>query len=32
VLPESLKEYPPRQGGADFNIDDAMKALTPKGQ
>ena len=25
VLPRSLKEHPPRQGSADFNIDEAMK-------
>jgi arylsulfatase A-like enzyme len=31
VLLKSLKEYPPRQASVDFNIDEAMKALTPKG-
>lgn len=31
VLLKSLKEYPPRQSSVDFNIDEAMKALTPKG-
>jgi hypothetical protein len=30
-LLKSLKEYPPRQASVDFNIDEAMKALTPKG-
>ena len=31
VLLQSLKEYPPRQKSLDFNIDEALKALTPKG-
>jgi arylsulfatase A-like enzyme len=31
VLLKSLKEYPPRQASVDFNIDEALKALTPKG-
>ncbi|XZE18186.1 arylsulfatase [Pirellulaceae bacterium SH449] len=28
---KSLKEYPPRMQSLDFNIDEAMKALAPKG-
>jgi len=31
VLLKSLKEYPPRMASLDFNIDEAMKGLTPKG-
>jgi arylsulfatase len=31
VLLKSLKEFPPRQASVDFDIDEAMKALTPKG-
>lgn len=31
VFLKSLKEYPPRQASDSFNIDDNMKALTPKG-
>jgi hypothetical protein len=31
VLVKSLKEYPPRMASLDFNIDEAMKGLTPKG-
>ena len=31
VLLKSLKEFPPRQASLDFDIDEAMKALTPKG-
>jgi len=30
ALLKSLKEYPPRQASVDFNIDEAMKAVTPK--
>jgi arylsulfatase len=30
-LVQSLKEYPPRIESVDFNIDEAMHALTPKG-
>jgi arylsulfatase len=26
---QSLKNYPPRMKSADFNIDEAMRALTP---
>jgi arylsulfatase len=28
---QSLKDYPPRMRSADFNIDEAMRALTPSG-
>jgi len=31
VLLKSLKEFPPRQASLDFNIDEALKGLTPKG-
>jgi arylsulfatase len=31
VLIKSLKEYPPRMASLDFNIDEAIKGLTPKG-
>ena len=31
ALIKSLKEYPPRQASVDFNIDESMKSLTPKG-
>jgi arylsulfatase len=31
VLLKSLKDYPPRQASVDFNIDEALKALAPKG-
>jgi hypothetical protein len=31
VLLKSLKDFPPRQASLDFDIDEAMKALTPKG-
>jgi arylsulfatase len=31
VLLKSLKEFPPRQASMDFNIDEALKAITPKG-
>ena len=27
----NISAYPPRQESVDFNIDEAMKALTPKG-
>lgn len=30
-LMKSLQDYPPRMKSLDFNIDDALKALTPKG-
>jgi hypothetical protein len=30
-LVQSLKEYPPRMASVDFNLDEAMKTLTPKG-
>jgi hypothetical protein len=29
---KSLKEYPPRMQSLDFNIDETMRALAPKGQ
>lgn len=28
---KSLKEYPPRQASLEFDLDEAMKALAPKG-
>jgi len=31
VLLKSLKEFPPRMASLDFNIDEALKGLTPKG-
>lgn len=31
VLLKSLKEFPPRQASLDFNLDEALKAITPKG-
>jgi arylsulfatase len=31
-LMKSLKDYPPRSESVDFNIDEAMQALTPKAQ
>ncbi|WP_280178303.1 hypothetical protein [Steroidobacter agaridevorans] len=27
---QSLQDYPPRSASVDFNIDEAVKALTPK--
>jgi arylsulfatase A-like enzyme len=32
LLIKSLKEYPPRMKSLDFDLDEAMKALTPKGE
>ena len=29
VLIQSLKDYPPRNKSLDFNLDEAMRALTP---
>jgi arylsulfatase A-like enzyme len=31
VLMQSLKDYPPRMASLDFDIDEAMKSLTPRG-
>jgi arylsulfatase len=31
VLIKSLKEYPPRMASLEFDIDESMKAITPKG-
>ncbi len=29
---KSMKEYPPRMQSLDFNIDEVMKSLAPKGE
>jgi len=29
MLIQSLKDYPPRAKNVDFNLDEAMRALTP---
>ena len=31
MLLKSLKEFPPRQASVEFNIDEAMKSVTPQG-